>query len=76
MTFTGSSNVTALFSAGEWNGHVVMVDWDGFNGPLCAPLEHDLHQVHHYGDDGHDYGPTGFLTCNRCLGWAKEPEDA
>jgi len=41
--------------------------------PICGPFQHDLSPMTHHNPDGEDWG-TGFLTCNKCLGSAHDPE--
>jgi len=70
ITVTGAANTTAFYSPGAWKGGKVWVSSES----VCPVPDHNLEVMHHNGDDGKHYCPTGFLWCPDCAGVAKEPE--
>lgn len=68
---TGTNNETILCSMGKWKGKDI---WVTHQTKECAIEGHALEIVHHYGDKGEHYCPTGFLQCPYCGGIADEPE--
>ena len=69
---TGSNNKTIFCSQGKWKDKLVWVD---NQVEFPCPIEgHALEILHHFGDDGKHYCPTGLLICPVCGGIADEPE--
>ena len=68
---TNSNSETRFASEGIWKGQKVWVT------NLVAPCKiegHALEIMHHLGDKGEHYCPTGYLMCPHCGGIADEPE--
>jgi hypothetical protein len=69
--------VRSVTQAGREYGCVVV--WHGVEVAVeamvrpCDPANCALTVMHHYGDDGTHYCPTGFLFCSWCCGVADEP---
>ena len=70
-TITGSCNDTIYCSEGTYKGKRL---WVTRGDSLCPIGGHRLEIVHHYGDKGEHYCPTGYLMCPHCGGVADEPE--
>lgn len=78
MTETSATAEIHYLSVQTWKGKAVPVEGIALDqgGPvaLCQPEQHDLSVMHHFGEDGKHYCPTGFLMCSICGGMADEPE--
>lgn len=56
--------------------HLTWVKWKNYMVAVQSEREcaHKLEIMHHYGEDGKHYCPTGFLLCPWCGGTAVEPK--
>lgn len=67
---TGSDNRTKYVSPATFRGQQVHLvgDWE------TQHCEHEVQVVHHYGDGGVHYCPTGFVMCPYCAACGDEPD--
>ena len=74
-TTTCTSGRTVYVFQVPWKGQAVFLTWDS-DGPIerCPDLEHKVEVMHHYGDEGKHYCPTGFLQCDQCGAMGYEPD--
>lgn len=69
-TLTGSDNRTKYISPATFRGQQIYLggEWES---QYC---EHEVHVVHHYGEGGVHYCPTGFVWCPHCMAVGDEPD--
>jgi hypothetical protein len=71
---TGSSNSTSILTRGLYRGGWVELRWEDDPFPVCAPEAHQVEAMHHIGEDGEHFCPTGFVWCTRCCAVGGEPD--
>lgn len=69
----GSDAVTiwTFTTSQEYRGQTIYLQGDYDS---CPSGEHEIEVMHHYGDNGEHFCPTGFVMCRKCGAVGDEPK--
>ena len=73
-TITSAENDTLWVFPVIWKGKPVYLTYNGRGDSAFHPCDHEVVVMHHYGDKGEHYCPTGIIWCPKCGAMGDEPE--